>query len=88
VYLVLLRQPLLLQTQCSIHHADAAHVNCAPSATAAGTIQTFDAVQVLLHKRQNSGFMDGSYSLVSGHVEANESFKQAMIREAHEEAGR
>ncbi len=43
--------------------------------------------QVLLLKRQNTGYRDGEYSLISGHVDAGESFKQAMIREAKEEAG-
>lgn len=42
---------------------------------------------VLLYLRQNTGFEDGKYGLVSGHVEANESAKQAMVREASEEAG-
>lgn len=43
--------------------------------------------EILLAQRQNTGFADGLYSLVSGHVEANETVFQAMIREAHEEAG-
>jgi 8-oxo-dGTP diphosphatase len=43
--------------------------------------------QILLHLRQNSGFMDGFYSLVSGHLDGDESFSQCMVREAKEEAG-
>jgi len=43
--------------------------------------------QILLHLRQNSGFMDGFYSLVSGHLDGHESFSQCMVREAKEEAG-
>lgn len=43
--------------------------------------------QVLLLKRQNTGYEDGNYGLVSGHVEAGESFYQAIVREAKEEAG-
>lgn len=42
--------------------------------------------EVLLHLRKNTGFADGYYGLVSGHVENNEPAKQAMIREAYEEA--
>lgn len=43
--------------------------------------------EVLLLLRQNTGFMDGHYGLVSGHVEAGESATDGMIREAYEEAG-
>lgn len=43
--------------------------------------------QVLLLKRANTSYMDGMYSLVAGHVEANEMPTVAMIREAKEEAG-
>lgn len=43
--------------------------------------------KVLLLKRANTGFEDGKYSLVSGHVEKGETFTQAAIREAEEEAG-
>lgn len=42
--------------------------------------------QVLLHKRQNTGYQDGNYSLVSGHFEFAETAKQCTIREAKEEA--
>lgn len=40
----------------------------------------------LLYLRQNSGFEDGNYGLVAGHIEYGESAKQAIIREALEEA--
>lgn len=43
--------------------------------------------RVLLIKRKNTGYMDGMYAFVAGHVEKGESLKQAMIREANEEAG-
>ena len=43
--------------------------------------------KVLLMRRCNTGYMDGMYSLVAGHVESGESLKQAIVREAFEEIG-
>ena len=44
--------------------------------------------EVLFQKRKNTGYCDGFYDLSSsGHVEANESMKHAMCREAREELG-
>lgn len=42
--------------------------------------------KILLQQRANTGFMDGMYGLVSGHVDENESPKEGLIREAQEEA--
>lgn len=43
--------------------------------------------QILFHLRKNTGYLDGMWSLVAGHVEDGESATTAMIREAREEIG-
>lgn len=43
--------------------------------------------RVLLHLRKNTGYFDGHYSFIAGHVEDGESATDAIIREACEEGG-
>lgn len=43
--------------------------------------------QVLLLRRCGTGFMDGLYMLPAGHLEADETLQQAVIREVREEIG-
>lgn len=43
--------------------------------------------KILLHLRKNTGYCDGMWSLVAGHVEDGESASAAIIREADEEIG-
>jgi len=42
---------------------------------------------VLLQLRKNTGWLDGSYDLLSGHIEPGEKFLTAGVREVAEEGG-
>lgn len=46
-----------------------------------------DGNSVLLSLRKNTGYQDGMFGLVAGHIEERETIREAAIREACEEAG-
>lgn len=46
-----------------------------------------DKNRVLLHRRLNTGYMDGYYDFPSGHLEAGETLQDGAARELKEETG-
>lgn len=43
--------------------------------------------KILMNKRRNTGYWDGYYALMGGHIDSGESITQTAVREAYEELG-
>lgn len=79
--------PLMAGAQEALKSYRAALVKKRAGASVNGYLVLKQDNKILLHLRRNTGYCDGMWSFVAGHVEDGESATAGMIREAYEEIG-
>ena len=63
------------------------HAKRTPSMFVAVYLLLLREERVLMLRRHNTGYADGNYSVIAGHVEQDERVTHALVREAAEEVG-
>jgi 8-oxo-dGTP diphosphatase len=63
------------------------HAKRTPSMFVAVYLLLLREERVLMLRRHNTGYEDGNYSVIAGHVEQDERVTYALVREAAEEVG-
>lgn len=79
--------PLMAGARQALEHYKNAQMRKRTGASVNAYLILREGNTLLLHLRKNSGFCDGLWSFVAGHVEDGESATAAIIREAREEIG-
>lgn len=69
------------------HYAPDDHIDGRSLLVAASYLIVLDGERVLLQLRSGTGYRDGHWATLAGHVDPGESVHEAAVREAREEAG-
>lgn len=69
------------------HYAPDDHIDGRSLLVAASYLIVLDGRRVLLQLRSGTGYRDGHWATLAGHVDPGESVHEAAVREAQEEAG-
>mmetsp|Transcript_3520 Transcript_3520/g.5616 ORF Transcript_3520/g.5616 Transcript_3520/m.5616 type:complete len:156 (+) Transcript_3520:2-469(+) len=85
--LQLQRFQVFVESNASLDMPRAPHLFGAVYLIVTRSPKAFRPNEILLGRRQGTGFMDGCYSLPSGHIEPKETVVEAAVREAEEELG-
>lgn len=69
------------------HYAPDDHIDGRSLLVAASYLLVLDGSRILLQLRAGTGYRDGHWATLAGHVDPGESAHEAAVREAQEEAG-